>query len=218
MPSARRGDLLTVDVTDLAFGGEGVARAAGYVVFVPGGVPGDRAEVRLTQVRPRFARGTIERLAEPSTLRTAPPCPYFGRCGGCRLQHLTYDAQLAFKQRQVVDCLTRLGGLASVPIAPIIGAPEIFGYRNKMEFTFAEVDGQAVVGLHEADRYDAILDVERCLLQSDRMNQVLAEVRAFVRERGWSVYRQDTEDGLLRFLMLREGQATGEAMVNLVTA
>jgi 23S rRNA (uracil1939-C5)-methyltransferase len=217
MASARRGDLVTVDVTDLAFGGEGVARAGGYVVFVPGAVPGDRAEVRLTHVRPRFARGAIERLARRSAWRTDPPCPYFGRCGGCRLQHIRYEAQLEFKQRQVVDCLTRLGGLADLPIAPILGAPEVYGYRNKMEFAFAEVDGRAIVGLHEAERYDAILDIERCLLQSDRMNAVLAEVRAFVQERGWSVYRQETEQGLLRFLMLREGRATGETMVNLVT-
>ena len=216
MASARRGDLVTVDVTDLAFGGEGVARAGGYVVFVPGGVPGDRADVRLKEVRPRFARGAIERLERPSALRTEPPCPYFGRCGGCRLQHVRYEAQLEFKQRQVVECLARLGGLADVPMSPIVGAPEIYGYRNKMEFTFAEVDGQPVVGLHEAERYDAILDVERCLLQSDGMNAVLAEVRAFVRERGWSVYRQETEEGLLRFLMLREGRQTGEGMVNLV--
>jgi len=103
-------------------------------------------------------------------------------------------------------------------VSPILGAPDIYGYRNKMEFTFAEVDGRPVVGLHEAERYDAILDVERCLLQSDGMNAVLAEVRAFVRERGWSVYRQETEEGLLRFLMLREGRLTGEGMVNLVTA
>jgi 23S rRNA (uracil1939-C5)-methyltransferase len=218
MATARRGDLLTVDVTDLAFGGEGVARAGGYVVFIPGGVPGDRLDVRLTQVRPRFARGAIERVDRPSELRTEPPCPYFGRCGGCRLQHVRYEAQLEFKQRQVVDCLARLGGLVDVPVSPILGAPEIYGYRNKMEFTFAKVDGQPVIGLHEAERYDAILDVERCLLQSDGMNAVLAEVRAFVREQRWSVYRQETEEGLLRFLMLREGRQTGDAMVNLVTA
>ncbi len=218
MASARRGDLLTVDVTDLAFGGEGVARAGGYVVFVPGGVPGDRAEVRLSQVRPRFARGAIERLVRPSALRTEPPCPYFGRCGGCRLQHIAYPAQLEFKQRQVAECLARLGGLGDVPLSPIIGAPELYGYRNKMEFTFAEVEGRPIVGLHEAERYDAILDIERCLLQSETMNAVLAEVRAFVAEAGWSVYRQESQEGLLRFLVLREGRATGEAMVNLVTA
>ncbi|HSE94896.1 MAG TPA: 23S rRNA (uracil(1939)-C(5))-methyltransferase RlmD [Methylomirabilota bacterium] len=221
MAHARRGDLLTVDVTDLAFGGEGVARVGGYVVFVPGGVPGDRLDVRLTQVRPRFARGQIERIAVPSTDRTDPPCPYVGRCGGCRLQHVRYEAQLALKQRQVVECLCRLGGLGpehALPVAPILGAPEAFGYRNKMEFTFAPAEGRAVVGLHEAERYDRILDIERCLLQSEAMNAVLAEVRAFVREQGWSVYRQDTEEGWLRFLMLREGRGTGEMMVNVVTA
>ncbi len=221
MARANRGDLLAVDVTDLAFGGEGVARAGGFVVFVPGGVPGDRLAVRLTQVRPRFARGEIERVVSPSDLRTDPPCPYFGRCGGCRLQHVRYEAQIEFKERQVAECLSRLGGLGpaeSVPMRPIIGAAEIFGYRNKMEFTFAEADGQAIVGLHEAERYDRILDIERCLLQSDAMNAILAEVRAFVRERGWRVYQPEREDGLLRFLVVREGRATGERMVNLVTA
>jgi len=221
MAHARGGDLLTVDVTDLAFGGEGVARAGGYVVFVPGGVPGDRLDVRLTQVRPRFARGQIERVDRPSDLRTEPPCPYVGQCGGCRLQHVRYEAQLRFKERQVADCLSRLGGLGpaeAMPLRPIIGAPEIFGYRNKMEFTFAEGPTGPIVGLHEAERYDAILDIERCLLQSERMNAVLREVRAFVRERGVEVYRQASEGGLLRFLVLREGRATGEVMVNLVTA
>jgi 23S rRNA (uracil1939-C5)-methyltransferase len=221
MPPARRGDLLTVEVTDLAFGGEGVARAGGYVVFVPGGVPGDRLEVRLTQVRPRFARARIETILTPSPERVPPPCPYFGACGGCRLQHVRYEAQLAFKQRQVAESLARLGGLGpagAIPLAPILGAPLLYGYRNKMEFTFAEGEGRAIVGLHEAERYDAILDIERCLLQSDALNAVLAEVRRFVREQGVSVYRQDREEGLLRFLMLREGTTTGEVMVNLVTA
>jgi len=181
-------------------------------------VPGDRLDVRLTQIRPRFARAQLEAIVTPSPVRTDPPCPYFGRCGGCRLQHIRYEAQLEFKQRQVIECLSRLGGLSQVPVSPIIGAPAIYGYRNKMEFTFAEADGQAIVGLHEAERYDSILDIERCLLQSEAMNAVLGEVRGFVRDHGWSVYRQASEEGLLRFLMLREGQATGEGMVNLVTA
>ena len=210
-----------MDVLDLAFGGEGVARADGYVIFVPGGVPGDRLEVSLVQIRPRYARAEIERIVTPSDRRTEPPCPYFGHCGGCRLQHVRYEAQLEFKERQVAECLSRLGGLGpveSVPLRPIIGAPEVFGYRNKMEFTFAEADGQAIVGLHEAARYDRILDIEHCLLQSDAMNGMLREVRAFVREHGWKVYRQDQEEGWLRFLVLREGRATGERMANLVTS
>jgi 23S rRNA (uracil1939-C5)-methyltransferase len=218
MARPRRGEVLSLTIDDLAFGGEGVGRADGYVVFVPGGLPGDRLQVRLVQVRSRFGRGTIEAVLEPSPQRVEAPCPYFGRCGGCRLQHVAYPAQLAFKSKQVADALERLGGLRDVPLHPIIGAEEIFGYRNKMEFTVARARGAMVVGLHETERYDSVLDIERCLLQSDRMNGLLAEARAFFAERGLTVYEQDTGEGLLRFLMLREGKHTGELMTNVVTS
>jgi 23S rRNA (uracil1939-C5)-methyltransferase len=232
MARPKRGEILSLTIDDLAFGGEGVGRADGYVVFVPGGLPGDRLRVRLMQVRSRFGRGAIESVEEPSPQRVEAPCPYFGRCGGCRLQHVVYGAQLAFKSKQVADALQRLGGLHGVELRPIIGADETFGYRNKMEFTVARPRGPAphrgplpsgeresiVVGLHEADRYDSVLDIERCLLQSDRMNALLTEARAFFAERGLTVYEQDTGEGLLRFLMLREGKHTGELMTNVVTS
>jgi 23S rRNA (uracil1939-C5)-methyltransferase len=236
MARARRGDTLSVTIDDLAYGGEGVGRADGYVVFVPGGVPGDSVRVRLTQARARFGRGAIESIDRPSPDRVEAPCPYFGRCGGCRLQHLRYEAQLALKTKQVTDCLQRLGGIGAFEMRPILPAPEIYGYRNKMEFTVARADagervvpkgrrldpgagGEGpVVGLHEADRYDAVLDIERCLLQSDRMNALLDEARRFIADRRLTVYDQESGEGLLRFLMLREGKGTGEAMVNMVTS
>ncbi|HET7874857.1 MAG TPA: 23S rRNA (uracil(1939)-C(5))-methyltransferase RlmD [Methylomirabilota bacterium] len=255
MPRPKRGDVLSLTIDDLAFGGEGVGRADGYVVFVRGGVPGDRARVRLEQARSRFGRAVIEALEQPSPHRVDPPCPYFGRCGGCRLQHVDYAAQLAFKSKQVADALERLGGLSAVELRPILGAPEVYGYRNKMEFTIAAsspkdfslpsggndhplpsgervgvtdvplpsgerggVRGALIVGLHEADRYDSVLDVERCLLQSDGMNALLDEARRFFVERGLAPYEQEAGEGLLRFLMLREGKGTGELMANVVTA
>lgn len=229
MARPKRGEILSLTIDDLAYGGEGVGRADGYVVFVPGGLPGDRLQVRLVQARSRFGRGAIEAVIEPSPQRVEAPCPYFGRCGGCRLQHVAYPAQLAYKTKQVADALERLGGLRDVPLRPIIEAEEIFGYRNKMEFTVArprrgagtEADsarGGLVVGLHETERYDAVLDIDRCLLQSDRMNALLAEARAFFVDRGLTVYEQDTGEGLLRFLMLREGRHTGELMTNVVTS
>jgi 23S rRNA (uracil1939-C5)-methyltransferase len=236
MARARRGDTLSVTIDDLAYGGEGVGRADGYVVFVPGGVPGDSVRVRLTQARARFGRGAIESIDRPSPDRVEAPCPYFGRCGGCRLQHLRYEAQLALKTKQVTDCLQRLGGIGAFEMRPILPAPEIYGYRNKMEFTVARADagervvpkgrrldpgagGEGpVVGLHEADRYDAVLDIERCLLQSDRMNALLDEARRFIADRRLTVYDQESGEGLLRFLMLREGKGMGEAMVNMVTS
>ena len=220
MARPRRGDILSLTVDDLAFGGEGVGRAEGYVVFVRGGLPGDRLRVRVTEARSRFGRGVIEAVEQPSPERVEAPCPYFGRCGGCRLQHLAYPAQLRFKAKQVADCLARIAGVWDVPVRPIIGAPDLYGYRNKMEFTVAA--GPAgegpIIGLHEADRYDRVLDIERCLIQSDVMNGLLAEARAFFAERKLPVYDQESGEGLLRFLMLREGKRTSEAMVNVVTS
>src|SRR3972149_2041842 len=173
MAKYRQGELLTLEIEDLAYGGEGVARLDGYVVFVRGGLPGDRLQARLIQARPNFGNAAIEAVDRPSPERVEAPCPYFGRCGGCRLQHLAYPAQLRFKEKQVRDCLARSGGPAPAVVRPILGAPELYGYRNKMEFTIArDPNGQPVVGLHETGRYDAILDTERCLLQSDLLNNV----------------------------------------------
>ena len=182
MARPKRGERLSLTIDDLAFGGEGVGRAEGYVVFVPGGVPGDRVRVRLDQARSRFGRGLIEEIETPSPHRVEAPCPYFGRCGGCRLQHVSYAAQLAFKAKQVADVLERVGGLQGVEIRPILGAEEIYGYRNKMEFTVApRAEGGIDIGLHEADRYDSVLDIERCLIQSEGMNTLLDEARRFSR-------------------------------------
>ncbi|MBM4442202.1 MAG: 23S rRNA (uracil(1939)-C(5))-methyltransferase RlmD [Candidatus Rokubacteria bacterium] len=221
MPKPRRGDATRVSIDDLAFGGEGVGRINGYVIFVRGGLPGDELTVRLTEARARYGRGVIERVEVPSPQRVAAPCAYFGRCGGCRLQHLDYAAQLAFKEKQVRDCLERLGGLPPFELRPILPAPAVYGYRNKMEFTVAPSPAGPALGLHEAERYDAVIDIDRCLLQSDTMNALLAATREAVRARGIAAYEPSATGeprGLLRFVTLREGFRTGQAMVNFVAS
>jgi len=230
MAKPRRGDSLELVIDDLAFGGEGVGRVNGYVVFVRGAVPGDRVRAKLVDARSRFGRAVIESIEAPSPDRVEPPCPYFGRCGGCRLQHVAYPAQLASKEKQVRDCLERIGGLGAFELRPILPAPEAYGYRNKMEFTIARLpsathDGRGladpariIVGLHQADRYDVVLDIERCLLESETLNGLLDEFRREVRQRALSVYDADAGAGLLRFVSLREGRRTGEVMVNIVAS
>jgi 23S rRNA (uracil1939-C5)-methyltransferase len=220
MAKPRRGDVLDLTIDDLAFGGEGLGRVQGYVIFVRGVVPGDRVRVRVVEARSRFGRAVIESLEASSPDRVEAPCVYFGRCGGCRLQHVSYTAQLAFKEKQVRDCLERIGGLGAFELRPILAAPDAYGYRNKMEFTVVRSGdgGSPAIGLHQADRYDVVLDIERCLLQSETMNVLLDELRAQARARGLSVYDQDSGEGLLRFAILREGRRTGEAMVNIVAA
>jgi 23S rRNA (uracil1939-C5)-methyltransferase len=218
MAKPRRGDVLELLVDDLAFGGAGVGRADGYVMFVRGGLPGDRLRIRVTETRARYGRGVVEEIVTPSAHRVEAPCPYFGRCGGCRLQHMAYEAQLAFKAKQVRDCLERLGAAGAFELRPILPAPEVYGYRNKMEFTVAGTAAAPVIGLHEADRYDVVLDIDRCLLQTETMNALLDEIRREVRARGLAVYDQASGQGLLRFVTLREGRRTGDAMVNIVAA
>src|SRR5207245_9528790 len=159
--------------------------------------------------RGRVGGAGIDGVLVAAPARWAPPCPYFGRCGGCRLQHLAYSAQLAFKEKQVRDCLERLGGLGSFELRPILPAPEPYGYRNKMEFTIANEPPS--IGLHAAERYDVVLDIERCLLQSEPMNALLDEFRRQVRERALAVYDPVTERGLLRFVMMREGRTRARA-------
>lgn len=216
MAKPRRGDTIDLVVDDLAFGGDGVGRTEGYVIFVRGGLPGDRLRVRVTETRGRYGRGVMDSVVTPSPDRVEAPCPYFGQCGGCRLQHLAYPAQLAFKTKQVHDCLTRLGGLPPFDLRPIVPAPEPYGYRNKMEFTVAGPG--PVLGLHAAERYDLVLDIERCLLQSEPMNALLDEFRRQARSRGLTVWDPASERGLLRFLTLREGRRTGQLMASIVAS
>src|SRR5258705_10122593 len=135
MAKPRRGESLELTIDDLAFGGEGVGRVEGYVLFVRGAVPGDRVLVKVVEARSRFGRAVIESLVSPSPDRVEAPCPYFGRCGGCRLQHLSYRAQLAFKEKQVRDCLTRIGGPRLFEAPPILPPPHTHGYRTKKEVT-----------------------------------------------------------------------------------
>src|SRR2546427_2538214 len=123
MAKPRRGDVLDLTIDDLAFGGEGVGRVEGYVIFVRGAVPGDRVRVRVVEARSRFGRAVIESLETSSPDRVEAPCAYFGRCGGCRLQHVSYTAQLAFKEKQVRDCLERIGGVRAVCAPAFFGGP-----------------------------------------------------------------------------------------------
>jgi 23S rRNA (uracil1939-C5)-methyltransferase len=212
----QRGQEVRLTIDRLAYGGRGVGRADGFVVFVPFVAPGDEVRARIARTHRRFAEADLLDVTAPSPERVAPPCPYFGRCGGCAWQHLDYPAQLAAKASIVRESLERIAGLAGLPYRPILGAPpdEIFGYRNKMEFAFAP----DAIGLHLRGHFDRVLDVEACLLPSPAANAVLRAARAFAAARDVPRYDGRTRTGLLRHLVIREGAATGEIMVGFITA
>jgi 23S rRNA (uracil1939-C5)-methyltransferase len=224
-----RGDELTVEIESLTPEGAGVARVDGRVVFVREGVHGDRLRVRVSRVRKNFAEAAILAVLAPSGARVAPRCRWFGVCGGCRLQHVDYAAQAEFKRRSVVDALERIGGLRGIEVRPTLAATSPYLYRNKMEFSFGErwltredleqADADRfAVGLHLPMRFDRVLDIDECWLQSEASTSILNETRRFCRARSLPTYSTRTHTGYLRHLVIRQSTRTGDLMVNLVTS
>ncbi|HEY3922726.1 MAG TPA: 23S rRNA (uracil(1939)-C(5))-methyltransferase RlmD [Gaiellaceae bacterium] len=216
-PPVRRDDEVELKIDSLAFGGNGVGRVDGYVVFVRAGLPGDTVRARVTKVQKRHAEAVKTEVVEPGPVRVEAPCRHYPACGGCRFQDLAYEAQLAAKHAWVADSLTRIAGIAEPPLEPIVGAVEQFHYRNKMEYSFAPGDDGAVLGLHRAGRWDEVLQIEQCWLTSDVGNRIRNTMRDWAREERLPGYDQRTHEGYLRHLVVREGVNTGQAMVQLVT-
>jgi 23S rRNA (uracil1939-C5)-methyltransferase len=213
-----KGQELQLRVDSLAYGGSGVTRHDGFVVFVRGGVPGDEVRARVTKVKRGFAEGVVTELVVPSDSRVVAPCRHFGVCGGCRFQDLAYDVQVAEKERQVRDALVRIGRFVDPPLEPILPAASQFGYRNKLEYSFTSCDDGVDLGFHRAGRWDEVIGIEECLLTTDVGNAIRIAVRDWAREEQLQPYDQGSGNGYLRHLVVREGRNTGQALVVLVTA
>ena len=208
---------LELRIDSLAYGGNGVARVDGYVVFVRAGLPGDTVRARVTKVQKRHAEAITTEVVEPGPVRVDYPCAHYPACGGCRFQDLAYEAQLAAKHAWVGDSLTRIAGIAEPPLEPIVGAVEQFHYRNKMEYSFAETEEGPTLGLHRAGRWDSVLEIECCWLTTELGNRIRNTVRDWAREEKLPAFDQGTGTGYLRHLVVREGVNTGQALVQLVT-
>jgi 23S rRNA (uracil1939-C5)-methyltransferase len=207
-----------LDIESLAYGGNGVARLDGFVVFVRRGLPGDRVRARVTKVKRSHAEALATEVVTPGPQRVDAPCSHYPACGGCRFQDLEYGAQLAQKQAQVRDALQRLAGIAEPPLEEILPCePEILHYRNKLEYSFTSTPAGAALGFHRAGRWDEVLDLERCWLTTDLGNGLRDAVRDWAREEGLDAYSQADGTGYLRHLVVREGRNTGQALVQLVT-
>jgi 23S rRNA (uracil1939-C5)-methyltransferase len=208
-----------LDVESLAYGGNGVARLDGYVVFVRRALPGDRVRARVTKVKRSHAEALATEIVRPGPQRVEAPCRHFPACGGCRFQDLAYDAQLEQKQSQVRDAFQRLAGIAEPPLEEILPCePDIFHYRNKVEYSFTRTPAGPALGFHRAGRWDEVLDIEKCWITTDFGNDVRDAVRDWAREEGLEAYSQADGTGYLRHLVVREARNTGQALVQLVTA
>ena len=226
-----RGAEVELTVEKFADQGKSLARFDGYVVFVPGGVPGDRVRVRVVKSKKKYAEARLIAMLDPSPLRTEPRCFYYGTCGGCKWQHVGYEAQLEAKQRSVREAFIHHGDFTDIEVHPTLGAEATYFYRNKMEFSFSthrwlapqeiatgeDFDTDFALGLHVPGNFYKVLDLNECHLQSELSVRLVNGIRAFAKMQGWKPWNIRSHEGFLRHLVIRQGTHTGEAMVNLVT-
>jgi 23S rRNA (uracil1939-C5)-methyltransferase len=208
----------------------GLARKDDFVIFVKGGIPGQKVIARIYKKKKGYAEARVQKVLIESPHAVDAVCEHFGTCGGCKMQNLSYDEQLKEKSDQVEDAFRRLGGFQNFKLNNIIAADPVFNYRNKMEFTFSPnrwvldtepegVDKSFAVGLHIPGRWDKILDIKDCHIQPILGNKILKVAREVcLAHPDLKPYDPKTHIGFLRFLMLRFGVNTNQIMVNLVTA
>ncbi len=221
--------LKDIQIIDIAEEGKGVARHEDLVLFIEKAVPGDVVDVELQRKKKNFAEGRVTAIQEASPYRVEPFCPHFGTCGGCKWQHMTYAAQLKFKQQYVDNVLARIGKVDTAMMEEILPSGETEYYRNKLEFTFSnkrwltnkdeEVapEHMNALGFHVPGRFDKILDIDHCFLQQDPSNNLRNQIKDFAIAQGISFYDLREHEGALRNLIIRTS-STGEVMVIVIFA
>ena len=228
----QKGDELILTTDGLAGEGKSVARHDGMVFFVENAVPGDTVRARVWKIQKKFAEARALEIIKPSSVRIEAKCRHFGVCGGCQWQNLSYEAQLGFKHRLVADAFERIGGFEKPDVLPVVGCEEPYYYRNKMEFTFSQrrwlteeemqhdiEPGPGVyLGLHVPQRWDKVVDLQECWLQSEMSAAIVNTVREIARRWNLTVYSSDSQEGYLRHLVVREAKKSDDVMVNIVTS
>lgn len=215
----KKNDILELSIEALGSEGEGIGRVDGYTLFVKDALPGDVIRAKVLKTKKTYGYARLEELLAPSPDRVTARCPVARQCGGCQLQHLSYESQLAYKQNKVADCLTRIGGLGTkenLPMEPVLGMEEPWYYRNKAQFPIGrKADGSVAIGFY-AGRTHSIIDTSHCHIQAEVNEQILQILREFLTEYGISTYDETSHTGLVRHILTRVGFVTGEIGVCLI--
>ena len=202
-------------IDSLANAGEGVGKIDGFTIFVEGALPQEEIEVLIVKVKKHFAYGKLQKIMTPSPERAEPLCGVSAMCGGCQLQHLSYAGQLEYKTKKVEEALKRIGKIEGVKVLPAIGMQYCWRYRNKAQFPVKNAKGKLEIGFY-GKRSHRIIDTEKCFLQKEISDEVIAAVRGFLEEYHISIYNEQMHKGLIRHILVRVGFYSGQVMVCIV--
>ena len=204
-----------IEIEDIGSSGEGVGKIDGFTVFVPQAIPGDRVKVKITTLKKRYGIGKIIEITQTSRDRVKPICNLFGKCGGCQLMHMAYQAQLDMKRNKVVQALNRIGKI-DAKVHPTIGMENPYGYRNKAQFPVGIRNGKAIIGPYEMGSHN-IVDTNYCHIQAPITEKITEIIKKYIDDYKIEVYDEVKRRGLIRNIIIRVGFATGDVMVVLVT-
>jgi 23S rRNA (uracil1939-C5)-methyltransferase len=227
----QKNDEAVIDIIGMTHEGEGVGRIEGYTLFVGGALPGEKVRVKVLKTKKQYGYAKLLDVVQASSDRIAAPCPIYDQCGGCQLQHMSYEGQLAWKRQHVVDVLERIGKLevagssgaagepgsdAGVVVHPTLGMSDPWRYRNKAQVPIGTAEGGLIGGFYARGSH-RIIDMEACLIQDERNDQVVARVKEIGSQLGISAYNEETGRGILRHVVVKTAFRTGELMLVLVT-
>lgn len=215
MIPVEKNKIYEMQIDALGSNGEGIGRIAGYTVFVEGALPGETIRVLIVKVKKNYGYGKLMEILEVSPERREPMCPVAKQCGGCQLQHLSYEAELAYKTREVKDVMERIGGIKGVEVKPALGMENPWRYRNKAQFPVGRGKNGCAIGFY-AKRSHRIVDTEKCFLQNECNDEIIGIVRTFLNEFHIPLYDEEKHKGLVRHILTRIGRNSGEIMVCIV--
>ena len=216
MPQLEKGQEISLKIEDMGTDGEGIGRLDGYTLFVKDALEGDLVRVKILKTKKRYGYARLLEVIEPSPWRVTPKCDCARACGGCQIQHCSYEKQLIWKEKKVRDCLQRIGGFTEIPMEPIMGMDKPYHYRNKAQFPVGyDKEGNLVTGFY-AGRTHSIIPNTDCAIQHPCNHAILETVLSFMKTYHITAYNEKTHTGLVRHILTRVGKYTGEVMVCLI--
>ena len=222
----KKGQEIKLEISDLAFGGQGISKINDLIVFVKNAIPGQTVLAKVIKSKKKYIEAYKLEVINKSINEVDPECEHFKFCGGCTIQQMKYEKQLFYKQKQVSEIFNKIGRINNPQVNSIIGCDKIYFYRNKMEYTFSDnpwfIDDESyddiVVGLHVPKRFDKILNINQCHINHDMFNKILNIAKQVANDENMIAYNVVKHTGFLRYLVLRIGVHTNELMINIVSS